>query len=99
MTAICYAKFHLRESLSPFVSRYAATTAAKSKAKRHEDRFFASLRMTKSGINQRFLRIGITCLLLERFDFEKVQALSLPARATRREERRGFLEKPRFFQK
>jgi hypothetical protein len=35
----------------------------------------------------------------ERFDFEKVQALSLPARATRREARRGFLEKPRFFQK
>jgi hypothetical protein len=36
---------------------------------------------------------------LERFDFEKVQALSLPARATRRNKRRGFLEKPRFFQK
>jgi hypothetical protein len=32
----------------------------------------------------------------ERFDFEKVRALALPARATRRDMRRGFLEKPCF---
>jgi hypothetical protein len=36
---------------------------------------------------------------LERFAFEKVQALSLTARATSRDKRRGFLEKQRFFQK
>jgi hypothetical protein len=44
-------------------------------------------------------KFGYDWRALERFDFEKVQALSLPARATRRDARRGFLEKPRFFQK